>query len=151
MPSHYDRDLRISLVLPEHWEVGSTPDFPLFLVAPQQQGFRSNLGFSRSEMPPDPDVVTRMVEAARREQAAEYPGFNELSARELEIDSCPTFLQIYAWRPDGAAQPFRQWFGLVRTPRHGLIELNGATLESLASSAGPAVEGILRSVRFVDV
>jgi len=149
MPSHFHRGLGISLFLPVGWEGGSSPDFPLLAVGPVAQSYRSNLGFSRSKLPAVAEVVDRMLEAARAQQNAEYPGFVELSAESMEIDGHPAFFQTYEWQPPDTHQPFRQWFGLVRTPDHGLIEVNGATLRSLATTVEPRVLEILHSARFI--
>ncbi len=58
-------------------------------------------------------------------------------------------LQIYRWKPAEAPEPFTQVFGLVLTNDHGLLEINGATLQSLQEQALPAFDSIVRSIRFI--
>ena len=148
--SHFDRGLGISLERPSDWEVGRTDAFPLLLLAPAESGYRSNLGFSRGEAPSaSPAVLDATLALAREQQRADYPGFDELAVLRFEQDGFPALLQLYRWQPPGAAEPFTQLFALVLTRDHGLLELNGATLHSLEARALPALEAIVRSIRFI--
>jgi hypothetical protein len=148
--SHFDRGLGISLEHPDDWQVGRSAAFPLVLLAPIASGYRSNVGFSRSEPPStSPDVLDATLAIARDQQRADYPGFEELADLRFEQDGFPARLQLYRWQPPGAAEPFTQLFGLVLTRDHGLLEINGATLRSLEASALPALEAIVRSIRFI--
>jgi hypothetical protein len=148
--SHFDRALGISLERPADWQIGSTEDFPLALLAPVDAGYRSNIGFSRGDPPALTDeVLDATLAAARAQQAAEYPGFDELSEVRFVQDGHPAVLQLYRWQPPGAPEPFTQIFALVLTRDHGLLEINGATLRSLEPRALPALEAIVRSIRFI--
>jgi len=148
--SHFDRGLGISLERPADWEVGRTDDFPLALLAPAEAGYRSNIGFSRAEPPATtPEVLDATLAVARDQQRAEYPGFEELGEARFEQDGFPAVLQLYRWQPPGAPEPFTQIFALVLTRDHGLLEINGATLRSLEERALPALQAIVRSIRFI--
>jgi hypothetical protein len=148
--SHFDRGLGISLEHPDDWEVGHTDAFALVVVAPPEAGYRSNLGFSRGEPPStSPDVLDATLEIARDQQRTGYPGFEELAVLRFEQDGFPALLQLYRWQPASAVEPFTQLFALVLTRDHGLLEINGSTLRSLEASALPALEAIVRSIRFI--
>lgn len=150
MPSHFDPELGISLEAPAGWERGRTGDFPLLMLAPRESDYRSNLGFSRADEPaPDAQLMEQTIAASRAQQREEYPSFVELGEQRFEIDGCRAFVQTYRWQPPSAPQPFVQVFGVVLTPAHGLVELNGATLQSLAERTLPIFDRILASIRFI--
>ena len=148
--SHYDATLGISIERPADWDVASTPDFTLLVLAPPASGYRSNLGFSRSTPPSqDPAVLDATLDLARAQQATAYPDCGELGVQRFEQDGFPALLQLYRWQAPGAPEPFTQVFGLVLTRDHGLLELNGATLQSLEAQALPAIDAMIRSIRFI--
>jgi hypothetical protein len=150
VPSHFDPSLSISVVAPVGWERERTEEFPLFLLAPREGDYRSNLGFSRAAAAEaTPALMAAAIAGARAQQKAEYARFEELAASDFELDGAPAFLQHYRWQPDGAAQPFMQLFGLVQTDAHGLIEINASTLQSLAEHVLPVIGSIIESVRFI--
>ncbi len=150
MASHFDRGLGISFEHPADWQVGQTDAFAVAVLAPVEAGYRSNVGFSRADPPAlTPAVLEATLAAAQAQQQAEYASFVELGVVRFEQDGCPAVLQLYRWQPAGAAEPFTQLFALVLTPHHGLLEINGATLRSLEERALPALEAIVRSVRFI--
>lgn len=150
--SHYHAGLGISLLVPPPWQRARTDQVPLVFIAPVEAGFRSNLGFMRA--PPDPaapppaEALAAAIARAHAERSAEYPGFMEIAARHLVVDGRAAFLQRYRWHPPEVPQPFAQLFGLVVTDDHGLLEINGATLDSLAARFLPLFEEIVRSIRF---
>ncbi len=149
MPRHHHAGLGIAVAFPEGWQAVSTLDFPLLVLAPETDGYRSTLGFSRSQAPATPEVVQRVLAASRAEQEADYPGFVEQGLRQRTVGGHPAWVQTYVWQPPSVPQPFWQWFGLVMTPSHGLVEFNGATLQSLAEPLEEAMFEVLDSVQFV--
>lgn len=152
MPSHFDRALGVSLVAPPTWQRGRTDDFAMVFLAPPEAGYRSNLGFSRADPPTlTAAVMAATIATAREQQRTAYPGFVELAAEPREVDGHPAFVQRYQWQQAGAPEPFVQVFGLVLTKDHGLLELNGATLRSLADRILPIFDDIIASIRFIPI
>jgi hypothetical protein len=150
MKSHFHRALSISVVAPQDWIRSQTEDFPLLLLAPLRDGTRSNIGFSKSNTAASlPDVLHRVLHASRQQQTSEYLDFEERSVESFSIDQCPAILQTYRWRPLDASQPLHQWFGLVQTTAHGLIELNAFTTAAHAERVSPQIRDILTSIRFI--
>lgn len=149
MPSHFDRGLGISLEAPAGWERAATADFPLLVVAPREHGFRTNVGFSRAAAPPTEEHLAQALAAARAAQVRDYPQLVVLAEDALTIDDCPAVLQRYRWQPPGAPEPLVAIFGLVRAGAHGLVEINGSTVLSLADRMMPVLDAIVRSLRFI--
>ena len=150
MRSHFHRALGISLTAPSAWTATTTDAFPLLLLAPLRDTIRSNVGFSRSAVPPTaPDAVDRILAATREEQNAEYMGFVERSLESIQVDGYPTVLQTYRWQPFDAPEPLHQWFGLIHTASHGIIEINAFTVASHAGQVAPEVRAIVESTRFI--
>ncbi|HCH61196.1 MAG TPA: hypothetical protein DFR83_00230 [Deltaproteobacteria bacterium] len=150
MRSHFHRALGISLTAPKAWTAAATEVFPLLLLAPLRDTIRSNVGFSRSAVPPTAtDAVDRILAATRKEQEADYSGFVERSVESLQVDGFPTILQTYRWQPIDAPEPLHQWFGLIHTASHGIIEINAFTVASHAGQVTPTVRAIVDSIRFI--
>lgn len=148
MPRASYPDFGISLDLPDGWAIAATPDFPFLLLAPAERGYRSNLGFSRSEQRHSTaDDMENAIAAAHADQKANYEQFAQTDERRFELDGCRAYLQTYTWKPDTAPEPFVQVYGLVLTDHNRLIEINGATLSSLSSRMLPQFELILQSMR----
>jgi hypothetical protein len=152
MQSYFDHELRISLEMPESWTTTSTEVFALVLLAPEQDGYRANLGFSRNELAvPDPERLEEIIAETKEDQKVEYTAFQQTEEKRFWQDGLPAYWQCYEWQPEENDLHFSQIFSLIVAGPDLVYDIHGATLKHLEDRHIPIFRHILHSIRYIPV
>jgi hypothetical protein len=142
--------LGISLQAPEGWSRTATEVFPLQLLAPAKDGFRTSASFSQEHFdPPAPEGLRTWLKRTHEAQKRDYEGFVELVREELEVDHRPAMLQRYAWSPAQLGRPLEQLLVLVVVAPGVMLEVDAAALQRPATQDLATVRQIISSIRFL--
>lgn len=151
MMNYYDEKLSISLSVPETWRVGENESFELFFIAPEDGGYRTNLGFSimngKGEL--NAEIFMGIIERSRANQAREYPQFEEMLSKKTSVDGRPTWLQQYQWVDPDSQTHFAQILCLIAASPSTIIEINGATLKGMEADYLPVLIEMVESIRLI--
>lgn len=150
MVSYYDKALGISLEMPSTWETGRSEDFPLVILGPETQDYRSNLSFDRTPLAvPDPERLAEIIAATHEDQKRDYPDFVQANEERLFIDQRPAYWQEYTWTAPETNRRYTQVFGLIVTDPDHVIDFHGATLPDLQDEYIPLFRRIVDSIRII--
>lgn len=148
--SYFDPDLRLSIELPATWDIGSTDEFPLVLLAPDEGGFRANVGFSdRAIDPPGKHGFTAAIEQLKTEQADDFDSYELAGERRLVHDGRPGFMLRCRWDLEHGPTRVAQIAALYAVSDERLVEVHCTALAELESSYLPAFHALLDSLRFI--
>lgn len=148
--SYFHKELSVSLVLPEEWQIGSNDNFELILLAPPEDGYHSNLGMSKYNFKnPSRSQFEAAIQKTKDNQKAEYPEYKLLSEENCWIDGFPAYHQSYEWVSEEYARTFVQTLTLILRGENGLYELYGTTLKGKENDFLPIFEKIIESFRFI--
>lgn len=79
---HADRDVGLEVSVPRGWVVGASAAFPLVLLAPEEEGFRANVGVCVGELvPATARGFAAHCAALKQARARELPGFCVVAER----------------------------------------------------------------------
>lgn len=149
--SYFDPQLSISLLRPESWDVGSTDYFPLCLLAPSEQNFRTNLSLRQVEGvgPLTPESFQMIIANTHTDQQADYHRFHQMSEQKIMLDGLPAYVQVYEWQDEASGTEFAQVLTLIATSPDTLLEIHGATLRQMAATTIPILLDMIESIRFI--
>ena len=146
---HHDEGLEVALEVPEGWEVTSSEEFPLLLLAPVEQEFRANVGVNRSPLdPPTVEHLADVVEEVRAKRAAEGRTVVLEGERPLVQDGAAGWLLRSRWLPDEPPVEVVQIAGMFLTDAGQLYQVHCTTLAATAEVHLPAFKAVLDSLRF---
>lgn len=148
--SYYDASVGVAMEIPAEWNAGSTPDFALILVAPEEQGFHANLSFTVSPFnPPTQERLRDLIEDTRQDREANYPGFTVLREERVIQDKCPGYIETYHWEMEETGVPLFQLYAVIMAGEDALYTLHGTALRSLERAYEPLFRQIIGSIRFI--
>lgn len=146
----YDEDTSISLVLPEEWHAGKHKDFDFMIIGPSNKGYKSNIGFSLKEIGPlTPEVLDKIISNTKKDQVKNYNEFEEVQSSKKMINEHPIWIQQYRWKDEESGMHFSQILMLAVLEEELLLEVNGATLESIEKEFIPHMVQIVESFRYI--
>lgn len=135
----------IDVSLPPGWSQVPTTDFDVAFVGPVQDGYRPMLGISREPFdPPTPAGLSAGIDAIRAQQAAEYPGFELLAERAIDVDGRAAYLEHFRWNGDGV--PVTQLLAIVVMEPGRVLKADGACLRSLEHQHLALLDQIVTSI-----
>jgi hypothetical protein len=147
--SYHDTEVHLALELPAEWEAGSTPDFALFLTAPEEQGFQANFSFTISPFdPPTHERLLEFIRDTRLERAEIFQGFALVNEERMIQDQCPGYIETYHWTMDNGV-PIFQVFALILLGPDALYTMHGTCLRALEHTYEPQFRQIIKSIRFL--
>jgi hypothetical protein len=148
--SYYDASVGVAMEIPAEWDAGSTPDFALILVAPEEQGFHANLSFTVSPFnPPTQERLRDLIEDTRQDREENYPKFSVLREERMILDQCPGYIETYHWEMEDTKVPFFQLYALVLAGQDALYTLHGTSLRALEQVYEPLFRQMIASIRFI--
>jgi len=148
--SHFDPDLMVSIELPDDWDIGSTDEFPLLLLAPIDQGFRANVGFSQRALdPPTEEGFLAAIDQLKTEQARDFDGYELVGERRHVQDGWPAYLVRCRWDLEEGPTRVAQVAALYAVGPTRIVEVHSTALVALETSYLPVFQQILDSMRFV--
>jgi hypothetical protein len=148
--SYYDANVGVAMEIPAEWDAGSTPDFALILVAPEEQGFNANLSFTISPFdPPTQDRLRDLIQDTRQDREENYPKFSVVREERMIQDKCPGYIETYHWELEETNTPLFQLYALILAGQDALYTLHGTSLRSLEDSYEPLFRQIIASIRFI--
>ena len=148
--SYYDSNIGVAMEIPAEWDAGSTPDFALVLMAPEEQGFKANLNFTISLFnPPTQERLLGFIEDTRQDREDSYPGFSVLREERMIQDQCPGYIETYHWELEDTNLPIFQLFALIMAGTDALYTLHGTALRSLEQMYEPLFRQMIASIRFI--
>jgi hypothetical protein len=147
--THHDQGLGVAIGVPDDWEVDSSEEFPLLLLAPVDHDFRANVGVSRTELdPPTPEHLAEVVERVREERAREKRVVHLEGERPIVQDGASGWMLRSRWELEDAPVEVIQISGLFLTPAGLLFQLHCTTLSEAAETYLPVFRDVLDSLRF---
>jgi hypothetical protein len=150
MHSYFDPDLMISIELPDDWQVASTDELPLVLLAPEHEGFRANIGFSeRTNDPPTKEHFLALIEQLKLEQERDFDAYELVGERRAEQDGRPAFLVRSRWDLEQGPTRVAQVAALYAVTETRVIEVHCTALASLEGAYVPVFQRVLGSLRFL--
>lgn len=97
-----DHDVGLEMSLPLGWAAAATDEFPLVLLAPEEQGFRANVGVQVGVVdPPTAEAFQARTEATKAARRAELPGFEVVAERVGPQVGHPGWQLRATWDADG--------------------------------------------------
>ncbi len=150
--NYFDAHLRVSLELPADWDIGSTDEFPLVVLAPEASGFRANAGFSdRALRPSTQEGFVAAIEQLKSEQAADFGHYQLVSERRVVQDGCPGYLLRCRWDLEQGPTRVAQVAALYAVGTERLVEVHCTALAELESMYFTMFRRLLHSLRFIPV
>ncbi len=150
--SYFNEKLSISLILPKDWQIGSNEDFELILLAPAEDNYRPNVGFSKHGFKnPTRPQFEAAIKKTKENQRKDHPDYKLLAEEPCWIDSSPAYHQNYEWKSKELGRSFVQTLTLILTQEDGLYEINGTTLKGKEGDYLPIFEKIIESIRFIEI
>jgi hypothetical protein len=147
--THHDEDLGVAIAVPDGWEVTSSDEFHLLLLAPVDHDFRANIGVSRSELdPPTPEHLAEVVDRVREERAREQRTVHLEGERPVVQDGASGWMLRSRWEVEDAPVEVIQISGMFLTPAGALFQLHCTTLSEAADTYLPVFRDVLDSLRF---
>jgi hypothetical protein len=137
--------LGIDLSLPDGWSpVPGGVDEAAF-AGPAEDGCRPMLVMTREPFdPPTPTGLSAGIDAIRAQQPDDYPGFELLGERAVDIAGRAAYLEHFRWDGDGV--PVTQLLALVVMEPGWVLKIDGACLTALESSQLPVLDEIVLSI-----
>jgi hypothetical protein len=149
MANYYDQDLRLALHVPPNWDIASTDEFTLILLAPEVDGFRANMSFLVNPFDPaTPEHLEQVIAETRQDRLATYQDFDLRYEDRLLVNDAPTHVEYYHWRMDETDLPLGQMFALLVTFQRELYSLHATTLREHETLYEPIFREILLSLQF---
>ena len=150
MVSYLDKEFSISLEVPDGWGKATTADFPLVFLAPLEDNYRSNLGFSKTAVDlPTPQQFEQEIAKVKAQQLVDYPQFQEIEERKFWVDNRPAYWQQYEWQDKG--YHFVQILAILVISPTLVYEVNGSTLKPVAERYLPIFSHMINSIRYHDL
>jgi hypothetical protein len=148
--SYFDPELRLSIELPADWDIGSTDEFPLVVLAPLERGFRANAGFSdRALDPPTKEGFIAAIEQLKSEQADDFERYEVVGERRSVQDGCPAYMVRCRWDLEQGPTRVVQIAALYAVGSVRLVEVHCTALAELESVYLPMFQRLLDSLRFI--
>lgn len=138
--------LGIDLALPDGWtQVPAGVDEAAF-AGPADDGYRPMLVMTREPFdPPTPAGLSAGLDAIRAQQAAEYPGFELVGERVIDITGRAAYLEHFRWDGEGGVA-VTQLLAIVVMEPGWVLKVDGACLTSLESAQLPVLDEIVLSI-----
>ena len=150
MKTYFDPDVRVSLEMPEDWEVMASADFPLLLLAAEEQGFRANVGFAIVPLDePTPERLDQIIADAKSERERDFKRFELLGERRQEQAGYPGYLMRSYWELDEAPVTVAQISAIFVTAPTQMHQVHCTALKDLEQVYLPTFRHILGSLRFI--
>lgn len=144
-----DYDVGLEMSVPIGWTAAAAADFPLVLLAPDDHGFRANIGIRTGALdPPTPEAfqdLTRRTKAARQ---AELTGFTVVAERVGPQAGYPGWQLRATW--DDGGQKVTQITQLFVVEPARLVEVTATCLEESERSYLPLFRQVLESWAALD-
>jgi hypothetical protein len=137
--------LGIDVSLPDGWSQVPSGAGEAAFAGPADDGYRSMLVMSREPFdPPTPAGLSAGIDVIRSLQADEYPGFELLAERAVDIAGRAAYLEHFRWDGDGV--PVTQVLAIVVMEPGWVLKVDGACLTSLAETHLPLLDEIVLSI-----
>lgn len=150
--SYFDPELRVSIELPAGWDVASSDDFPLLLLAPLDHGFRANVGFyERSLEPATVAGFVATIEQMKAEHERDFDAYEMVGERRAVQDGRPAHLVRCRWDHDDPAVRLSQVSALYAEREDRLVVVYCTALAEREGEYLPQFQRILDSLRFIDL
>ena len=149
--SYYEDEMAISIKLPIDWNVGTSKNFQLILLAQEVDGYSVNVAINSHEFSGDEAAFNQAISNSNNAMAKEYKGYTKLKEEQCWIDGYPAYHQVYSWIADEDNQEknYIQTLTLIYDMKSRLFELNGTTLKNLPESNVQLMEEIISSLRII--
>jgi hypothetical protein len=137
--------LGIDVSLPDGWsQVPSGPGEAAF-SGPAEDGCCPMLVMAREPFdPPTPTGLSAGIDAIRAQQVVEYPGFELLAERAIDIAGRAAYLEHFRW--DGEGLPVTQLLAIVVMEPGWVLKVDGACLTSMEDTQLPLLDEIVMSI-----
>lgn len=154
MVSYFNKDLGVSLRVPETWdgEEISAQQFRMFAPPePQFDNYRSTLSYQRGV--PEPNAsgwFETLIAQSAIEMQNNYAEFELLTEERFMLSSfAPVYTRHYEWHSPETGLHFSQLQALINLDDAWVFLINAATLKSLESQYTPIFDAILKSTRLL--
>lgn len=147
--SFFSKPLSLSVQVPVTWEVASNDDFTLLLIAPEENGFKANIGINGYSFTGEKKDFEKTIEQFKVDLQSDYPEYKLLSEEECWIDGYPAYHQLYSWYSNEQDCIVFQTLSLICDTQTRLYQVNGTCLEGQNSKILNLIEKIAGSVRII--
>ena len=139
-----DHDVGLEMSVPHGWTAAATDEFPLVLLAPEEDGFRANVGVLVGELvPPSPEGLQARIEATKATRLAELPRFQVVAERAGPQAGQPGWQLRATW--EHGERELTQITQLFVAEPERLYEVTATCLRPLESVYLPVFREILDS------
>jgi hypothetical protein len=139
-----DHDVGLEMSIPHGWTAAATEDFPLVLLAPEDHGFRANVGVRPGVLdPPTPETFEELVQRTKAVRQDQLPEFVVVAERVGPQAGCPGW-QLRATWEDGGLQLTQITQIFVAEPAR-LFEVTATCLKTVEQEYLPFFRQILDS------
>ena len=150
MQTFYDEILNLMLDLPNGWNVGISPQFPLLIFAPLvNESPEATIGISRSVLePPDTDGYDALIEATKADQTRVYHHYKHVYDIHWRQDSYPAYMQRFTWQSADDNTKMEQILAMIWAGGDVLYDIHASTTQDCAERLIPIIEHIIKSLKF---
>ncbi len=139
-----DPDVGLEVPVPRGWVAAATDDFPLLILAPEDDGFRANVGVLVGVLVPStPEAFESRVAATKAERAARLPGFHVVAERTGPQAGNPGWQLRATWDMDG--RTLTQVTQVFVAPPARLYEVTATCLQQAEQAYLPVFRSMLDS------
>jgi hypothetical protein len=149
MISFVDKEMMLSLEVPEDWKIGSSAEFLRLFLAPPQNDYQANLGMSVSQSNgAPPEAMDELLKQTDEQNKAEDPTYKQTKYEKLKIDGNQARLRRYDSTLDEPKLQLSQIQVLIlKGPL--LLAIDGSSLKKLEKDYLPIFEKMVKSIRFI--
>ena len=155
MKNYFDKNLSLSISVPDEWRVGSNDNFELFFISPADPatGYRTNIGFSavHGSGQLNAETFQQIIDNSTADFEKNYHSFQKMFDQKLMIDELPAYLMQYQWQDEISGTTFAQIVCLIATAADRMLEIHGATLKSLEGEFLPILIEVVESIRVIPI
>ena len=150
MKGHYNRELSISLEIPDSWRAVVSEHFKLLLVALPRQEYGANLGFNLGVVnPPTTEGLYRLIEEGRESQSRDFKNYSVKREDKITVFEKPGWLRIYDWDEAETGRRFTQLQVSILAGPQALYVITGTSLREFEAEYNAEMEKIIKSIRFI--
>ena len=150
--SFYSKDLTASVNVPADWDTVSSEDFPLALLAPLKDGFRTNVGFNLYKLSGgDEQKFQKAIQSSKQVLVEDYDQYKMISEQEVWIDGFPSYHQEYTWLDEETGHAFYQTMTLIYVLPERLYEVTGTSLLKHKDENSESLRDVISSFRFINL
>jgi len=153
MYRYFDKDLQLTIKIPQGWHPAVNEAFKLIIFAPLQDNYQANLGLNLNQLEPAtlPSLKELFEQAQQQQKRHKY--YQLTRFEPLQIDGCDGFLQGYDWLDESSQLHFSQLqvAVLLNPPDPSILSISGSSLMLYKTEYLDVLEKMINSIQLIQL